>query len=193
MLESTDGSAAERVAADEGEARRQCPGSVDDRPLGAAGIRDDRRLPDVLVELGQQRDVLTHGRGENDQVGLGEHHHVVGRDVDGMETHRRLEDILVIDSDDQRRRPELTRREGNRPADETEPDNADLLEHRGLGGYRAAGLDDWKLHESFRERRSCRSGFYVLRSAVLGSMFYVRPFDVRACEARSTPNSEGER
>ena len=47
--------AAERMAADEREPGRKPLRRLDDRALRAAGIGDDRRLPDVLVEGIEQR------------------------------------------------------------------------------------------------------------------------------------------
>ncbi len=85
-------------------------------------------LPDVLVEQAKQFDVLPHGRGEDHEIGFGEHDGIVRRDVDRMQPHRRLEHVLVVDADDQRRRPDLPRRQGNRSADQPETDDADFLE-----------------------------------------------------------------
>ena len=139
VLEAALRGAAERMAADEREARRQQPRGVDDRALGAAGVGDDRRLTDVLVELREQRDVLPHRRREDHDVGLGQHDQVVGRDVDRVQPHRRLEHVLVVDADDQRLRPDLPRRQRDRSADQAEADDADLLEDGRLPARRAAG------------------------------------------------------
>ena len=86
---------------------RQRPRGLDDRALGAAGVGDDGRLADVLVQLGEQLDVLPDRRGQNHEIDLGEHDRIVGGDVDGVQPHRRFEHVLVVDGDDERRRPEL--------------------------------------------------------------------------------------
>ena len=38
------------------------------------------------------------GRREHDEVRLGEHDQIVGRDVDRVQPHRRLEHVLVVDA-----------------------------------------------------------------------------------------------
>ena len=98
--------------------------------LRAAGVGDHRRLTHVLVELREQRDVLPDRRREDHDVGLGQDDQIVGRDVDRVQPHRRLEHVLVVDADDQRLRPELARRQRDRAADQTEADDADLVEDR---------------------------------------------------------------
>ena len=105
---------------------------LDDRPLRAAGVGDDGRLAHVLVEFAEQRDVLPDRRREDHEVGLGQHDQIVGRDVDRVQPHRRLEHVLVVDADDERRRPDLARRQRDRPADQAEADDADLLKDRRL-------------------------------------------------------------
>ena len=87
----------------------------------------------------EQREVLPHRRGQDDEVGLGQHDQVVGRDVDRVQPHRRLEHVLVVDGDDERRRPELARGQRDRPADQAETDDADLLEDRRLRLRAGAG------------------------------------------------------
>ena len=66
------------------------------------------------------------GAASDDQVGFRQHDEVVGRHVDGMQAHRRLEDVLVVDGDDERGRPELPRRQRDGAADQPEADDADL-------------------------------------------------------------------
>jgi hypothetical protein len=133
----------ERMAADERKARRQRASGFHNRPLRAAGVGDHRRLTDVLVELRQQRDVGLHRGRENHDVGFGEDDEIVGRDVDGVQPHRGLEHVLVVDADDQRLGPQLARRERDGPADQAQTDDADLLEYRrrSRGGAGTAGLD----------------------------------------------------
>ena len=75
---------------------------------------------------------------------------IVGGDVDGVQPHRGLEHVLVVDGDDERGRPELARRQRNRSADQPEPDDADLLEDRRLSG---AGRPGWMTGIHF-DRRS---------------------------------------
>src|SRR5439155_6222125 len=150
VLKAAARRAGERVTAYEREAWRQRSCGRDDFALRAAGIGDDRRLSHVLVELVEQRDVLLHRGVEDDDVGFGEDDQIVGRDVDGVHTHRRLEDVLVVDGDDERRRPELAHRLGDRSADETEANDADLLENRRLRLARPARLYDRKFHRHFR-------------------------------------------
>ena len=95
----------------------------------------------------EQREVLADRRGQDDQVGLGQHDQIVGRDVDGVQPHRRLEHVLVVDGDHERRRPELPRRQRDRAADQAQADDADLLEDRRLGGARQrARLNDGQFH-----------------------------------------------
>ena len=79
----------------------------------------------------EQREVLPDRRREDDEVRFGQHDQVVGGDVDGVQPHRRLEHVLVVDGDDERRRPELARRQRNRAADQPEADDADLLRRSG--------------------------------------------------------------
>ena len=94
----------------------------------------------------EQRDVLLHRRREDDDVRLGEDDEIVGGDVDRVQPHRRLEDVLVVDADDQRARPQLAGAQRNRPADQPEPDDADLREDRRLRRLlRKARLDDRQL------------------------------------------------
>ena len=38
------------------------------------------------------------GAARIDEVGLGEHDEIVGRDVDRVQPHRRLEHVLVVDA-----------------------------------------------------------------------------------------------
>jgi hypothetical protein len=90
------------------------------------------------------------GRRQHDQVRFRDHDQVVGGDVDGVQPHRRLEDVLIVDPDHERCRPQLARLERNRPADQAEADNPDLAEDGSLA-LRAAGLDDGKfLHFRFQ-------------------------------------------
>ena len=65
MLEAARRRAAERMAADEREPRRQRARRLDDLALGAAGVGDHGRRADVLVELREQREVLPHRRRED--------------------------------------------------------------------------------------------------------------------------------
>jgi hypothetical protein len=50
-----------------------------------------------------------------------------------MQPHGRLEDVLVVDADDQRRRPQLPGGERDRTTDQTEADDADFGEDRRAG------------------------------------------------------------
>ena len=68
-----------------------------------------------------------------------------------MEPHRRLEHVLVVDGDDERRRPDLPRRQRNRSADQPQADDADLLEDRRCPSRRA-GLDNGEFHDDCRFR-----------------------------------------
>ncbi len=103
--------AGQRVAADEREAGRQRAGRLDNLALRAPRVRDHGRLTHVLVELFEQRDVRPDRRRQNHDVGLGKDDEIVGGDVDGVQPHRGLEDVLVVDADDQRLRPQLPRRQ----------------------------------------------------------------------------------
>ena len=98
VLQAAFRRAGQRMTADEREPRRQRPRGAHDLALRAAGIGDDRRPADVFVELAQQRDVLLDRRREDDEVRLGEDDQVVGRDVDRVQAHRRLEHVLVVDA-----------------------------------------------------------------------------------------------
>ncbi len=51
-------------------------------------------------------------------VGFGENDEVVSRDVDGVEAHGHFEDILRIDTNHERGRPKLPRRQGDGAPDE---------------------------------------------------------------------------
>ena len=135
---------AQGMSADERELRRQTERRLHDGALGAADVGDDSRLRHVVVELGQQLDVLLHRRREDDQVRFREDVRIVGGDVNRMEPHRRLEDILVVDADHDRRRPDLARGQRDRSADQAEPDDADLGTNRRLSRalVQLAGLDD---------------------------------------------------
>ena len=132
MLDAAARRAAERVAADEREPIRKRRGRLDHGPLCAACVRDDGGSRDVVWQLAENFEVLLNRRGENHEVGVGQHDRIVGGHVDGMEHHRPLEDVLAIDADDERRRPDLPRRERNRSADETQSDDADALKDRRL-------------------------------------------------------------
>jgi hypothetical protein len=61
-----------------------------------------------------------------------------------MQPHRRFEHVLIVDADDQRRRPDFARRQRNRSADQPETDDADFLENGRLRGapLQLARLDD---------------------------------------------------
>jgi hypothetical protein len=146
VLEPARRGSSERVPADEGEPRRELFPGRNDLALRAAGIGDDHRAMDVVVELAQQGEILTDRRRQDDQVDFREHNEIVCRHVDGVQAHCGLEDVLVVDSNDERARPELPCRQRNRPADQAEPDDADAREDR--RGSRAGGarLDDGKLH-----------------------------------------------
>ena len=87
----------------------------------------------------EQREVLPHRRRQDDEVGLGEDDQVVGRHVDRVQAHRRLEHVLVVDGDDERLRPDLPRGQRDRSADEPQPDDADFVEDRRL----SFGEDRW--------------------------------------------------
>ena len=104
---------------------------------------------DVVVERLEQRDVLARRGREHDQVRFGQHDQIVGGDVYGMEPHRRLEHVLVVDRNYQGGRPQLARREGNRSADQAESDNADLREDRRLALGTTSWLDDREFHLRF--------------------------------------------
>ena len=141
VLDAAPRRAAEGMPADEGEARRQLAGRFDRRPLRAPDVGHHRGGGDVALELGEPIDVLLHRRRENDEVRLGHHHGVVGGDVDGVEHHRLLEDLLAIDADDEAGGPVPPRREGDRAADEPEADDRHLLERR-RARRRRLRLDD---------------------------------------------------
>ena len=130
MLEPASSGARQRMAADEREARRQRPRRGDDLALRAAGVGDDGGFAHVLVELLQQRDVLPDRRGEHDEIGFGQDDEIVRGDVDRVQPHRRFEDVLVVHGDHQRRRPQLARLERDRPANQPQADDPDLLEDR---------------------------------------------------------------
>jgi hypothetical protein len=59
-----------------------------------------------------------------------------------VQAHRGLEDVLLIDGNHQRRRPQLARPQRDRSADQSEPDDADLVEDRRLSGRTLIGLND---------------------------------------------------
>ena len=132
VLEPALRRARERVAADEREARRQRAGGRHDAALRAAGVGDDGRLADVLVQIREQRDVGPHRRGEDDEVRFREDDEVVGRHVDRVQPHRRFEHVLVVDADDERLRPELACRQRDGSTDEPEAHDADFVENRRL-------------------------------------------------------------
>ena len=73
----------------------------------------DLRGYSFLVEPIENRQILAHGSGQNHDVGFSEHDRIVCCDVDGVQPHRRLEDVLVVDADHERRRPDLTGCQGD--------------------------------------------------------------------------------
>ena len=73
------------------------------------------------------------GRREHDQVRFSQHDQIVGGDIYGMEPHRRLEHVLVVDGNDEGGRPQLARRERNRSANQAQADDADLLRRSAVG------------------------------------------------------------
>ncbi len=73
----------------------------------------------MLGQIGQTLDVLSDRRGEHHQIRVGHDHRVISRHVDGVSYHRQLEHRLVIDADDKPPRPELTRGQRNRAADQS--------------------------------------------------------------------------
>ena len=138
MVDAAPRSAPQRVAPDEGQPGRQHGCTRDDRPLRAPDIGDDGVSLNMRLEIFHQLDVLPDRRGENDQVGVRHHHRVIGGHVDGMTHHRLLEHILVVDTDQQTSRPLLTRRQRDRPTDQTQANDGDPVEERtcGSGGTR---------------------------------------------------------
>ena len=131
VLEAADRRAAERMPADEREARPAAARAASTIARFVLPVSvTTAALLHVLVELVEQRQVLPHRRRQNHEVGLGEHDRIVGGDVDGVQPHRGLEHVLAVDADDERRRPELPRRQGDRSADQPEADDADPLERR---------------------------------------------------------------
>ena len=116
-------------------------------------------------------------RREDDDVRLGEHDQVVGRDVDGVQPHRRLEHVLVVDADDQRLRPELPRRQRDRTANQAEADDADLVEDRRLpstagNGRPGCNADRYETQatESRRPTRRGATGSRQMLRPIAGAM-----------------------
>ena len=101
-------------------------------------------LCDVVRQRLQDLEILLNRRGENDEIGVGEDHRIVRSDIDRVENHRPLEDILLIHADDERGGPGLARRERNRSADQSQTNDADALEDRRLPLV-AAGLQHRQL------------------------------------------------
>ena len=119
--------AAEWMTADEGKSVRQRRRGFDDRPFRTASICHDRGAHDVVWQRFEDLQILLNRRGENDEVGVGQHDRIVGRDIDGMKDHRPLEHILLIDADDEPGGPGLSSRERNRSAYQPQTDDADPL------------------------------------------------------------------
>ena len=71
---------------------------------------------------------------KHDEIRLRQNHRILGGHIDGVEKHRTLENVLAIDADDERARPDLARRKCNRPADQPEADDTDTMEDRRPGG-----------------------------------------------------------
>ena len=150
VLESALCRAAQWMAADEGEPRRQGPRCIDHGSLRPACVGDDGRLPDVVVEIREERDVLSGRRGKNHEVGLCEHDQIVCSHIDRVPAHRLFEHVLVVDTDNERTWPDLAGGQSDRSADQAQADDADLLENRPLPLAGAAGLNDWKFHCGLR-------------------------------------------
>ncbi len=142
MVQAAGRRAAKRMPANAREARRQMPRRLDNRALRAAGVSHDCWLAHVLVELADERQVLTHRRRQNHDVRLGQDDEVVGRDIDGVQPHRCLEHVLVVDADDKRARPDLPGRQRDRSADQAQTDNPDPGEEWRLTFGHAPRLDD---------------------------------------------------
>ena len=88
------------------------------------------------------------GAARIDEVGFGEDDQIVGGDVDGVQPHRRLEHVLVVDADDQRRRPELARAASAiDPPISPRPTMPILSKIGGWPAAASAGLDDGKFHD----------------------------------------------
>ena len=134
VFESAVRSPRQRMSANEGQSRGQPPCGFEHRPLRAAGVRHDSRLADVLVELVDELEILTHRRGEDDEIRFGKDNRIIGRHVNRMQAHRRFEDVLVVDGYDERRRPDLARGKRDRSADQPETDDADVAKDRSLTG-----------------------------------------------------------
>ena len=92
------------------------------------------------ASCGEQAGVLADRRGEDDQVRLGHHHEVVAADVDGVHLHRRLQDVLAIDRDQQAVGPAPARRERQGSANQAAPDDGRIRDDsRGIRPIRTAG------------------------------------------------------
>ena len=82
--------------------------------------------------LAKQGDVLAHGRGQHDEIGVGDGGQVVSRRVDGTPRQRLANDRLPIDGNHAGRRPRAASPKRNRPADQSEANNRDLREDGGI-------------------------------------------------------------
>src|SRR5262245_48001580 len=70
-----------------------------------------------------------------------------------MEAHRRFEHVFVVNGDDERCRPDLSRGQGNRAANQAQADDANLLKNWRLAFSSPTGLDDRNFHQaSFDEK-----------------------------------------
>ena len=196
MLEAAVGRPRERMPADEREARRQRRRGRHDAALRAAGVGDDGRRPDVGVEIGEHGDVLLHRRREDHDVGLGQHDEIVGRDVDRVQPHRRLEHVLVVDRDHQRRRPQLARPERDRSADQPEADDADPVEDGRLALSRIARLDDREIFWHARQLRIWNVAFGIRDhgrdSVTTNSKFHILQFLMLMRPSPGAPRAPGK-
>ena len=73
----------------------------------------------------EDRYVLEHRRGEDDQVGARNDLKIVAARIGGARSNRRVDDVGSVDGGDDAGRPAASSRERNRSADQSEPDDGD--------------------------------------------------------------------
>jgi hypothetical protein len=87
----------------------------------------------VSLKLGQNADIGQHGRGQDDQIGLGREAKVVSPDIRDTPAQGALDNRLAIDRNEPDRWPSGARRQPNRRANEPETHDGEALEWRDTG------------------------------------------------------------
>jgi hypothetical protein len=94
-------------------------------------------------QLGENLEVLTLVVREDDEAGLGGNSQIRRAKIDGVAELSSLENLVGVDADDESRRPDLTRGEGERGAHAAEANDRDLIDDRCAPG-RASRLNQVK-------------------------------------------------